>query len=89
MNIIVSPLLAIIIGLTVRSRLQAATLYLAIQAVFFTFQTLAVLLAWLGGEGGFGGATDEGAFGPSPTGLPLTFNETGFWCTGLSICASC
>ena len=75
MNIIVAPLAAVVIGLFVRSRFHGILLYLTIQSLFFTFQTLTVLLAWMSGEGGFGGATDQGAFGPAPTELPLTFSE--------------
>lgn len=83
MNILITPVLVVLIGLLVRSRLSAALLYLAIEAILFTFQTLTVLLAWLGGEGGFGGADDRGAFGPSPTGFPVEFDEGEVWAYGL------
>lgn len=58
-------------------------LFLAIESIFFTFQTLAVFLAWMAGDGGFGGATDQGAFGPTPSGLPLKFNDLDLWLYGL------
>lgn len=83
MNILVAPLLAVLIGLFVRSRLVGVVLYLAVEGLFFTFQTLVVLLAWMSGQGGFGGATEEGAFGPAPTGLPLTFSEGDVFAYGL------
>lgn len=83
MNILVTPILVILIGLFVRSRLSATLLYLVIEAILFTFQTLAVLVAWMAGEGGFGGATDKGAFGPFPTGFPLHYDEGEIWAYGL------
>lgn len=83
MNILVTPVLVILIGLFVRSRLIATLLYLVIEAILFTFQTLAVLLAWMGAEGGFGGANELGAFGPAPTGFPITGYEAGVWSYGL------
>jgi hypothetical protein len=83
MNIIITPVAAILIGLSVRSRLIAALLYLVIEAILFTFQTLVVLLAWMGGQGGFGDAGGEGAFGPAPTGFPLVFDEGSVWSYGL------
>lgn len=84
MNLIVAPISAVLIGLFVRSRLIGAVLFLSIEAVFFTFQTLVVLLAWMSGQGGFGGATETGAFGPAPTGFPITFTESEVWLYGLA-----
>lgn len=83
MNIFFSPLAAIVIGLLVPSRLKAALLYLVVESLFFTFQTLVVLLAWMGGQSGFGGAAEQGAFGPAPTGFPLAFSEGEVWAYGL------
>lgn len=83
MNILIAPIAAILIGLFVRSRLLGAVLFLAIEAVFFTFQTLVVLLAWMAGQGGFGEATERGAFGPAPTGFPIAFDEGEVWAYGL------
>jgi hypothetical protein len=83
MNLLVTPVAAVLIGLFVRPRLTGVTLYLGIEAVLFTFQTLVVLLAWLSGQGGFGAETGPGAFGPAPTGLPLTVVEGEVWAYGL------
>lgn len=83
MNILVTPVLVILIGLFVRSRLIATLFYLVIEAILFTFQTLTVLVAWMAGEGGFGGAIDNGAFGPFPTGFPLRYDEGEIWSYGL------
>ncbi|MDO5373054.1 MAG: hypothetical protein Q4F10_06350 [Corynebacterium glutamicum] len=83
MNILFIPILAVLIGYFVRSRLSAVVLFLAIESIFFTFQTLAVFLAWMAEDGGFGGATDQGAFGPTPSGLPLKFNDLDLWLYGL------
>lgn len=83
MNILLTPVLVVLIGLFVRSRLNATLLYLVIEGILFTFQTLSVLLAWMSGEGGFGGANEKGAFGPTPTGFPLRFDEGELWAYGL------
>lgn len=83
MNILLTPVAAILLGAFVRPRATAVALYLGIEAILFTFQTLAVLLAWMSGEGGFGGATENGAFGPVPTSLPLILDEGEIWAYGL------
>lgn len=83
MNILFIPILAVLIGYFVRSRLSAVVLFLAIESIFFTFQTLAVFLAWMAGDGGFGGVADQGAFGLTPSGLPLKFNDLDLWLYGL------
>lgn len=83
MNTLITPVLVILIGLFVRSRLLAVLFYLALEAILFSFQTLTVLLAWMGGQGGFGGAADQGAFGPPPTGFPVAFDEAEVWAYGL------
>ena len=80
MNVLVTPIAAVLIGLFVRPRAVGVALYLAVEAVLFTFQTLVVLLA---GETGFGGTADTGAFGPTPTGLPLSYVEGEIWAYGL------
>lgn len=82
MNIIFTIIAAPLIGWFVRSRPVASALYLAAVSVLFSFQTLAVFISWLAGETGFGGASDRGAFGPSPTGLPLDYDEGGVWSYG-------
>lgn len=83
MNLLVAPLSAVLIGLFVRSRLIGAALFISIEALVFTFQTLVVLLAWMSGQGGFGGAVDQGAFGPFPTQFPIAFSESEVWAYGL------
>ena len=81
MNLVTMPIVAILVGLFVRSRLLGAVLYLSIQAIVFTFQTLMVLLIWMAGIGGpFGGT---GAFGIAPTGFPIPFSEPDIWMYGL------
>jgi len=80
MNLLLTPILVVFIGLFVRSRLMAALLYLVIEAILFTFQTLLLLLNWLnGGLTVFG----DGMFGPTPKGLPLVLNEGEVWSYGL------
>ncbi|MFC0526616.1 hypothetical protein [Phytohabitans kaempferiae] len=66
-----------------RSRGLAVVGFLAIEAIGFTFQSLAVMLAWMAGEGDFGVATDNGAFGPSPSGFPVAFSESDLYAYGL------
>lgn len=81
MNVVTTPIVAILVGMFVRSRLLGAVLYLSIQAFVFTFQTLMVLLIWMAGIGGpFGG---NGAFGAAPTGFPIPFSEGDVWIYGL------
>jgi hypothetical protein len=80
MNLLVTPVLVVFIGLIVRSRLIATLLYLVIEAILFTFQTLTVLLGWLGGELT---VFEDGMFGPTPTGLPLVLDEGDLWSYGL------
>ena len=82
MNIIFTIIAAPLIGWLVRSRPAAAALYLAGVSVLFSFQTLAVLISWLAGETGFGGASDHGAFGPFPTALPLSYDDGEVWSYG-------
>jgi len=82
MNIIFTIIAAPLIGWFVGKRLMASVLYLSSVAMVFSFQTLAVMIGWLGGETGFGGASDHGAFGPTPTGLPLHFEEAEVWSYG-------
>lgn len=82
MNIVFTLVAAPLIGWFVRPRTAAVSIYLATGAVVFTFQTLAVLIAWFAGESGFGGASDHGAFGPAPTALPISYTEGEVWAYG-------
>lgn len=73
MNIVFTLLAAFPIGFLVRQRVSAVALFLAADALLFTFQTVGVLLVWMAGEPGiFGG--DHGAFGPAPTTFPLEYS---------------
>lgn len=83
MNIIFTVVAAPLIGWLVRSRTGAVAITLAAQSLLFTFQTLAVLLAWMADERGFGGASESGAFGPAPTTFPISYSEADFWAYGL------
>ena len=56
MNLIYTILLAFLIGYFIRNRGIAICVYLALEALIFTFQTLNLLLEWAGGsEEAFGG----------------------------------
>ena len=48
----------------------AVVAYLLMDSFLFSYQTLSVLLNWMSGGEGLGGAS---AFGPAPDSLPLTF----------------
>jgi hypothetical protein len=77
MNILFTILAAFPIGFFVKQRGLAIVTYLAIDALLFSFQTLGVLLDWMAGNAGLGGAQ---AFGPFPTGpLPLNYQSSEVW----------
>lgn len=63
MNVIYTVLLALPIGFLVRPRATAVLTYLVVGSWVFAFQTVTVLLSWLGHDG-------RSAFGPFPTALP-------------------
>lgn len=67
MNIIFTVLAAFTIGFLVKQRAHAILTYLALEALLFSYQTLVVLLQWLGPEPGFEGT----AFGPKPSSFPV------------------
>jgi hypothetical protein len=71
MNIIFAVLVAVPIGFFVKQRGMAILTYLALFAILFTFQTLSVLLDWLGPTQGMAGT----AFGPKPSGFPAEFSN--------------
>lgn len=71
MNILFTVLFAFAIGFFVKQRGLAVVTYLALAALLFAYQTLSVLLEWLGPKTGMEGE----AFGPKPTGLPLKFSN--------------
>lgn len=72
MTIVFTVLFAFAIGFFVKQRGLAIVTYLALDALLFTYQTLNVLLEWLGPKQGREGT----AFGPKPTGLPLKFSNS-------------
>jgi hypothetical protein len=80
MNILFTLLAAFPIGFFVRQRAVAVIAYLAAEAFVFTFQTLDVLLNWMGGNGGIGG---EKAFGAFPTGFPINYDASQIYAYGL------
>jgi len=71
MNIIFTVLFAVPIGFLITQRGLAIVAYLALDALLFTFQTLSVLLDWLGPTQGMSGK----AFGPKPTGFPVEYSN--------------
>jgi hypothetical protein len=73
MNIAVTLLTALPLGLFVRQRRWALATYLLIECWAFTFQTLYVFLNWAGAKAGIGGAQ---AFGPYPTRFPLDYKDS-------------
>lgn len=58
MELLLTVLLPLPLGLLLPSRLSAYVAYIAIHAFVFTFQTAALVIDWVGG--------DEAAFGPYP-----------------------
>jgi hypothetical protein len=73
MNIAFTILVALPLGLLVRSRGTALLAYLIADLFVFTFQTLDVLLNWMAGKSAIGGAN---AFGPSPDAVPIHYSES-------------
>lgn len=83
MNIIFALIAGPLLGWFMKSRPLAIAIYLASTSILFTFQSVTVLLAWMGDEGGFFGLQKEGAFGPTPTGFPITYTNSGLYSYGL------
>ncbi len=71
MNIVFTILVALPVGLFVRTRRTALLVYLIADLFVFTFQTLDVLLNWMAGNAGIGGAQ---AFGSSPDAFPIHYS---------------
>jgi hypothetical protein len=69
MNIIFAILTAFAAGYFIRPTKVAVAIWLAADALLFTFQTLSVLMAWLAHN-------PPAAFGPHPTGFPISFDQT-------------
>ena len=64
-------LITVPIGYFVPRRTVAILTYLLIASFLFSYQTLAVLLTWMSGATGLGGAS---AFGPAPDPIPITYS---------------
>ena len=73
MNIAFTILVALPLGLLIRSRGTALLAYLTADLFVFTLQTLDVLLNWMAGKSAIGGAN---AFGPSPDAVPIHYSES-------------
>lgn len=80
MNIVFTILVALPMGFLIGRRGIAVVAFVAADAFLFAFQTVAVLLSWMSGEAGIGGAQ---AFGPFPTAFPITFSESELYAYGL------
>lgn len=83
MNVIFAIIVGPLLGWFMKSRPTAIAIYLASTSILFTFQSITVLLAWMGDEGGFFGLQKEGAFGATPTGFPITYTNGGLYSYGL------
>lgn len=70
MNILFTIIAALPIGFLVRQRSTAVVAYLAADALLFSYQNVDVMLNWMAGNGGIGGAQ---AFGPFPTEFPIPY----------------
>ncbi len=73
MNLVFTLVASLGIGFFVRQRSTAVVSYLIAASFLFTFQTLEVLLNWMAGNSGINGS---GAFGPSPNGFPITYQQS-------------
>ena len=73
MNIIFTILAALPLGLLVRNRGTAVLAFVIADLFVFTVQTIGVLLTWMAGKGGIGGAK---AFGPYPNAFPISYTES-------------
>ena len=71
MNLIFTIVAAFPLGFLVRRRRDAILAYLIIDSFLFSFQTLGVLLTWMSGAKGRGGAS---GFGDPPSGpFPIDY----------------
>jgi hypothetical protein len=73
MNILFAIVAGFPMGYFIKRRSLAVVAFLAADSFLFTYQTLAVLLGWMSGESGLGGAK---AFGEFPTAIPITFEQS-------------
>ena len=77
MELVLMILVPFPLGFLVRNRLVAFVAYIAVHAFVFSFQTLNLLLEWIGGS--------EEAFGPYPA--ASTGNVVGYGVVNLAIYA--
>jgi hypothetical protein len=81
MNIVFTVLVALPLGLFLPRRLLAVLVYLVADSFVFSYQTVGVLLTWLSGGTGLGGAS---GFGRSPAGeLPTSYSSSEFTAYGI------
>jgi hypothetical protein len=80
MNLVFTIVASLGIGFFVRNRSVAVVAFLIASSFLFTFQTLDVLLNWMGANGGIGGAK---AFGPFPTGFPVAYQQSELYAYGV------
>ncbi len=80
MNVGFTLIASLGLGFFVPQRNWALVAYLIADSFVFSFQTLNVLLTWMGANGGLGGAK---AFGPFPTGFPVTYKQSEVFAYGV------
>jgi len=74
MNLLFTLIAAFPLGYLIARRQPALTAYLITDSFLFTFQTLGVLLTWMSGGSGMGGAS---GLGDSPSGtFPIDFSTS-------------
>jgi hypothetical protein len=76
MNVIFTVLFALPIGYFLKNRGIAIVTYLALDAIVFSYQSVAVLLNWMADN-------PPVAFGPSPTSFPVEYSNSELWGYGL------
>jgi hypothetical protein len=73
MNLVFTLIAAFPLGYLVTRRQTALLTYLIVDSFLFTFQTLGVLLTWMSGATGMGGAS---GLGDSPSGpFPIDYSD--------------
>lgn len=74
MNLLFTLFAALPLGYLIARRQTALLTYLITDSFVFTFQTLGVLLTWMSGTSGMGGAS---GFGDSPSGtFPIDYSTS-------------
>lgn len=72
MNLIFTIVFAFGIGYAVKQRWTAVILYLALDAILFSYQTVGVLLSWMADRPPI-------AFGPAPSRFPIEYDQSEVW----------